>query len=134
MEFLPTNRAEMEKAGYDELDILLITGDFYVDHPSFGVAIIGKLLTALGYKVGLIFQPDWKNPESLRTMGRPRLGVGVTSGNLDSMVNLYTAGRRLRREDAYSEDGVPGKRPPHALVVYAQLAKQIGRASCRERV
>ncbi len=124
MEFLPTNRAEMEKAGYDELDILLVTGDFYVDHPSFGVAIIGKLLTALGYKVGLIFQPDWKNPESLRTMGRPRLGVGVTSGNLDSMVNLYTAGRRLRREDAYSENGEPGKRPPHALVVYAQLAKQ----------
>ncbi len=124
MEFLPTNRAEMEKLGYDELDILLVTGDFYVDHPSFGVSIIGRLLTSLGYKVGLIYQPDWKNPESLRTMGRPRLGVGVTSGNLDSMVNIYTAGRRLRREDAYSENGVTGRRPPHALIVYAQLAKQ----------
>ena len=124
MEFLPTNADEMKKAGYDELDILLITGDVYVDHPSFGVAVIGRWLTACGYRVGLIFQPDWKTPESLRAMGRPRLGVGVTSGNLDSMVNLYTAGRRLRREDAYSEDGVPGKRPPHALVVYAQLARQ----------
>ena len=124
MSFLPTNREEMIRRGYDELDILLVTGDFYVDHPSFGVSIIGHLLEAEGYRVGLIFQPDWKNPDSLRTMGRPRIGVGVTSGNLDSMVNIYTAGRRFRKEDAYSENGVTGKRPPHAAVVYAQLAKQ----------
>ena len=110
--------------GYEELDILLITGDFYVDHPSYGIAIVGHLLEAEGWRVGLVFQPDWKNPESLRAMGRPRLGVGVTAGNMDSMVDLYTAGRRLRREDAYSENGVPGKRPPHAASVYAQLARQ----------
>lgn len=123
-DFLPTDRREMAEAGYEELDILLVTGDFYVDHPSFGVALIGKLLTSLGFRVGLIFQPDWKDPASLQTMGRPRIAVGVSSGNLDSMVNLYTAARRLRHEDVYSENGVPGKRPPHALTVYAQLAKQ----------
>ena len=115
---------EMKAAGYDELDILLITGDCYVDHPSFGAAIIGRLLTDCGYRVGIIAQPDWSTPESLRIMGRPRIGVGVTSGNMDSMVNLYTVGRRKRREDMFSENGVPGRRPPHALVVYSQLAKQ----------
>ncbi len=122
--FLPTTRKEMEKAGYDELDILLITGDSYVDHPSFGVSIIGRLLASLGYRVGLIAQPDWKTPESLQLMGRPRIGCGVTGGNMDSMVSLYTAGRRLRRDDCFSENGEPGKRPPHALTVYAQLARQ----------
>ena len=117
-------RAEMISAGYDELDILIITGDCYVDHPSFGAAIIGRLLTDCGYKVGIIAQPDWNDPESLKVMGRPRIGIGVTSGNMDSMVNLYTVGRRKRREDMFSENGIPGKRPPHALVVYSQLARQ----------
>ena len=124
MGFLPTSREEMLARGYEELDILLITGDFYVDHPSYGIAIVGHLLEAEGWRVGLVFQPDWKDPDSLRAMGRPRLGVGVTAGNMDSMVDLYTAGRRLRREDAYSENGIPGKRPPHAASVYAQLARQ----------
>ena len=118
--FLPTSRKEMEQAGYDELDILLITGDCYVDHPSFGVAIIGRLLESLGYRVGLIAQPDWKDPEALKIMGRPRIGCGVTSGNMDSMVNIYTVGRRLRKDDCFSENGEIGKRPPHALTVYAQ--------------
>jgi hypothetical protein len=118
------SRAEMEALHWDELDILLITGDCYVDHPSFGVAIIGRLLESKGYKVGIIAQPDWSTPDSLRVMGRPRIGIGVTSGNIDSMVNLYTVGRRLRREDAFSEDNIPGKRPPHAVTVYAQLARQ----------
>ena len=122
--FLPTSRREMEKAGYDELDILLITGDCYVDHPSFGVSIIGRWLTECGWKVGLIAQPDWKDPEALKIMGRPRIGVGVTSGNMDSMINLYTVGRRLRKDDCFSENGEPGKRPPHALGVYTQLVKQ----------
>ena len=122
--FLPMTRAEMEALGWDELDILLITGDCYVDHPSFGVAIIGRLLEHHGYRVGIAAQPDWSTPESLRAMGRPRIGIGVTSGNIDSMVNLYTVGRRLRREDAFSEDNIPGKRPPHATTVYAQLARQ----------
>ncbi len=122
--FLPTSRKEMEQAGYDELDILLITGDCYVDHPSFGVAIIGRLLESLGYRVGLIAQPDWKDPEALKIMGRPRIGCGVTSGNMDSMVNIYTVGRRLRKDDCFSENGEIGKRPPHALTVYAQLVRQ----------
>jgi len=116
--------AEMKKLGWNELDILLITGDCYVDHPSFGVAIVGRLLESRGFRVGIIAQPDWSTPDSLKAMGRPRVGIGVTSGNIDSMVNLYTVGRRLRKEDAFSEDNIPGKRPPHATTVYAQLARQ----------
>jgi len=123
--FLPTSRAEMEKLGMEELDFLIITGDCYVDHPSFGAAIIGRLISSMGYRVGIIAQPDWKDPGSLTVMGTPRYGIGVTSGNLDSMVNLYTAARRLRRDDAFSENGVPGRRPPHALTVYSQLARRM---------
>ena len=123
-EFLPTTRAEMEKAGYEELDILLVTGDCYVDHPSFGVSIIGRLLTGCGYRVGLVAPPDWRDPEALKVMGRPRIGVGVTSGNMDSMVNIYTVGRRFRKDDCFSENGETGRRPPHALIVYAQLVRQ----------
>ena len=122
--FLPMSLQEMKQLGWDELDILIITGDCYVDHPSFGAAIIGRLLEKRGYKVGIIAQPDWKTPESLKVMGTPRIGIGVTSGNMDSMVNIYTAGRRMRRDDMFSENGQTGKRPPHALVVYAQLARQ----------
>ncbi|MBE6377980.1 MAG: YgiQ family radical SAM protein [Lentisphaerae bacterium] len=122
--FLPTSAEEMEKLNWSELDILLITGDCYVDHPSFGAAIIGRLLESKGFKVGIVAQPDWKNPESLKVMGTPRIGIGVTSGNMDSMVNIYTAGRRMRRDDMFSENGLTGNRPPHALVVYAQLARQ----------
>ena len=122
--FLPTCAREMQALNWDELDILLITGDCYVDHPSFGVAIIGRLLEHCGFKVGIIAQPDWRDPESLKVMGTPRIGIGVTSGNMDSMVNIYTAGRRMRREDMFSENGITGKRPPHALVVYSQLARQ----------
>ncbi len=122
--FLPMSRAEMDILHWDELDILLITGDCYVDHPSFGTTIIGRLLESLGYKVGIIAQPDWNDPASLQVMGTPRIGIGVSSGNMDSMINMYTAGRRLRREDMFSENGITGKRPPHALPVYAQLARR----------
>ena len=122
--FLPMSREEMDRLHWDTLDILLITGDCYVDHPSFGVAIIGRLLERFGYRVGIVAQPDWNDPDSLRVMGTPEIGIGVTSGNMDSMVNIYTAGRRMRREDMFSEDGVTGKRPPHALPVYAQLARR----------
>lgn len=122
--FLPMTREEMNKLGWDELDILIITGDCYVDHPSFGTSIIGRYLESLGYRVGMIAQPDWKDPESLLKMGVPRIGVGVSSGNMDSMVNIYTAGRRMRRDDMFSEDGQTGKRPPHSLPVYAQLARR----------
>lgn len=123
-EFLPTTRAEMDKIGWDELDVLIITGDCYVDHPSFGASIIGRLLVDCGYRTGIIPQFDWNDVDALKVMGTPRVGVGVTSGNMDSMVNIYTAGRRKRKEDMFSEDGEPGKRPPHALVVYAQLARR----------
>ncbi|MBR7155497.1 MAG: YgiQ family radical SAM protein, partial [Lentisphaeria bacterium] len=98
--------------------------DCYVDHPSSGTSIIGRLLESCGYKVGIVAQPDWRTPEALQVMGTPRIGIGVSSGNMDSMVNIYTAGRRLRRDDMFSENGETGKRPPHALPVYAQLARR----------
>ena len=121
---MPTSRAEMDKLGWKDIDILLVTGDCYVDHPSYGVSLIGRMLLSQGYRTGIIAQPDWKNTDCMKVLGRPLIGAGVTSGNMDSMVNIYTAGRRLRREDAYSEDGQAGLRPPHALVVYTQLVKQ----------
>jgi len=122
--FLPMSRAEMTARGWDELDVLIITGDAYVDHPSFGAALIGRVLEAGGYRVGIIAQPDWRNGESIRAMGPPRLFVGVTAGNLDSMLSNYTAARHKRKHDVYSEGGVPGHRPNHAAVVYSQMAKR----------
>ena len=117
-------RAEMDARGWTELDILIVSGDAYVDHPAFGAALIGRLLEADGWRVGVVAQPDWKNPESLTGMGRPRLFVGVSSGNLDSMVSNYTASRHRRREDAYSEGGRTDRRPNHATVVYSQLCRR----------
>jgi len=114
----------MTLRGWDELDVLLITGDAYIDHPSFGAAVIGRVLEADGFRVGIIAQPDWRNVEALNIMGRPRLFCGITSGNLDSMVSNYTAARHKRREDAYTEDGETGKRPNHAAVVYSQLCRR----------
>jgi radical SAM superfamily enzyme YgiQ (UPF0313 family) len=101
----------MDARGWDQLDVLLITGDAYIDHPSFGAAVIGRVLEADGFRVGIIAQPDWRNAEALKVMGRPRLFCGVTAGNLDSMVSNYTAARHKRREDAYSEEGRIGQRP-----------------------
>lgn len=118
------SRAEMSERGWDTLDVLLVTGDAYVDHPSFGAAIIGRVLEAEGWRVGIVAQPDWRSAQALQVMGRPRLFCGVTAGNLDSMVSNYTAARHRRKDDDYSEDGVPGKRPNHAAVVYAQLCRQ----------
>jgi uncharacterized radical SAM protein YgiQ len=122
--FFPVSRADMTARGWDELDVLLVTGDAYIDHPSFGAAVIGRVLEADGFRVGIIAQPDWRNPESLKVLGRPRLFCGVTAGNLDSMVSNYTAARHKRREDDYTEGGVTGKRPNHAAVVYSQLCKR----------
>ena len=122
--FFPVSRADMIARGWDELDVLLVTGDAYIDHPSFGAAVIGRVLEADGFRVGIIAQPDWRNPESLKVLGRPRLFCGVTAGNLDSMVSNYTAARHKRREDDYTEGGVTGKRPNHAAVVYSQLCKR----------
>ncbi len=122
--FLPMSRAEMDVLGWSELDVLLITGDAYVDHPSFGAAMIGRVLEADGLRVGIVAQPDWKSLEAVTVMGAPRLFVGVTAGNLDSMVSNYTVARHKRKLDVYSAGGVPGRRPNHAAVVYAQLARR----------
>jgi uncharacterized radical SAM protein YgiQ len=122
--FLPMTRAEMNARGWQELDILIITGDAYVDHSSFGAAVIGRVLEAAGWRVGIVAQPDWRDVESIKVMGPPRLFVGVTAGNLDSMVSNYTAARHKRKLDVYSVGGVPGKRPNHASVVYAQLCRR----------
>jgi len=117
--FLPVSIADMKERGWDEYDFLLITGDAYVDHPSFGAAVIGRLLEADGYRVAVMAQPDWKNPVSYQALGRPRLAALITSGNIDSMVAHYTAAKRLRHSDSYSPGGKAGKRPDRALTVYS---------------
>ncbi|MFA6544214.1 MAG: YgiQ family radical SAM protein [Limisphaerales bacterium] len=122
--FLPMSRAEMDARGWDELDVLIITGDAYVDHPSFGAAMIGRVLEAEGLRVGIVAQPEWTNIDSIQGMGAPKLFVGVTAGNLDSMLSNYTAARHKRKDDVYSAGGVPGKRPNHAAVVYSQMARR----------
>jgi uncharacterized radical SAM protein YgiQ len=122
--FLPMSRAEMDALGWDACDIVLVTGDAYVDHPSFGMAIIGRLLEAQGFRVGIIAQPDWQSAEPFKALGRPLLFFGVTGGNMDSMVNRYTADRRLRHDDAYTPGGEGGKRPDRCTIVYAQRCRE----------
>ncbi|OQX30673.1 MAG: YgiQ family radical SAM protein [Candidatus Sedimenticola endophacoides] len=121
---LPISRAEMDTLGWDSCDIILVTGDAYVDHPSFGMALIGRLLEAQGFRVGIIAQPDWTSPEDFRRLGRPNLFFGVTAGNMDSMVNRYTAERRIRSNDAYTPGGEGGRRPDRSVIVYAQRARE----------
>lgn len=123
-EFLPMTSGEMKSLGWNELDILLITGDAYVDHPSFGIAVIARVLEADGYRVGIIAQPDWKTSDAFKVLGRPRLFCGITGGNLDSMLANYTAARRKRKEDSYSENGKTGCRPNLATIVYTQRIKE----------
>ncbi|WMW82525.1 YgiQ family radical SAM protein [Undibacterium cyanobacteriorum] len=118
------SRAEMDKLGWDSCDIILVTGDAYIDHPSFGMALIGRLLEQQGFRVGIISQPDWHSADDFRALGRPNLYFGITAGNMDSMVNRYTADRKIRSEDAYTPDGDPNKRPDRAVVVYAQRARE----------
>ncbi len=122
--FLPMSRAEMDKLGWDECDIILVTGDAYVDHPSFGMAIVGRLLEAQGFRVGIIAQPDWQSADAFRALGRPKLFFGVTAGNMDSMVNRYTAERRVRSDDAYTPNAEPAKRPDRSVIVYSQRARE----------
>jgi uncharacterized radical SAM protein YgiQ len=122
--FLPMSRAEMEALGWDSCDVILVTGDAYIDHPSFGMAVIGRLLEAQGFRVGLIAQPNWKSAEAFRTLGKPNLYFGVTAGNMDSMVNRYTADRKIRSDDAYTPNAEPNKRPDRAVTVYAQRCKE----------
>ncbi len=122
--FLPMSRAEMSALGWEECDIIIVTGDAYVDHPSFGMAIIGRLLESQGFRVGIIAQPDWQSAEPFKALGRPRLFFGVTGGNLDSMVNRYTSDRRLRSDDAYTAGGEGGKRPDRCSIVYTQRCRE----------
>jgi len=122
--FLPMSRAEMNELGWDACDIVLVTGDAYVDHPSFGMAIIGRLLEAQGFRVGIIAQPDWQSAEPFMALGAPTLFFGITGGNMDSMVNRYTADRRLRHNDSYTPHGEGGKRPDRAVIVYAQRCRE----------
>jgi uncharacterized radical SAM protein YgiQ len=122
--FLPMSRAEMAALGWDACDIILVTGDAYIDHPSFGVALVGRLLEAQGYRVGIISQPDWHSAEPFRALGQPTLYFGVTAGNMDSMVNRYTSDRKIRSDDAYTPNAEPNKRPDRAVTVYAQRCRE----------
>ncbi|NLH79450.1 MAG: YgiQ family radical SAM protein, partial [Phyllobacteriaceae bacterium] len=122
--FLPTTRAEMDALGWDACDVILVTGDAYVDHPSFGMAIVGRLLEAQGFRVGILAQPDWTSAEPFRALGRPTVYFGITGGNMDSMVNRYTSDKRIRHDDAYTPGGEAGKRPDRAVVVYAQRVRE----------
>ena len=125
-DFLPTTRKEMELRGWDEVDVILFSGDAYVDHPSFGAAVIGRILEAEGLRVAIVPQPNWRDDlRDFRKMGRPRLFFGITAGCMDSMVNKYTAGKRLRSEDAYTPDGRHDLRPEYPSIVYSQILKQL---------
>jgi len=125
--FLPMSRAEMELLGWDSCDVIIVTGDAYVDHPSFGMAIVGRVLEAQGFRVGIIAQPDWHSAAAFSALGRPNLFFGITGGNMDSMVNRYTADRRVRSDDAYTPDGAGGRRPDRSVIVYAQRAREAWR-------
>ena len=122
--FLPMSRAEMDALGWDACDVILVTGDAYIDHPSFGMALVGRLLEAHGLRVGIIAQPDWTSAAAFRALGRPRLFFGITAGNMDSLVNRYTSDRKIRSEDAYTPNAEAGRRPDRAVTVYAQRARE----------
>ncbi|MRD45685.1 YgiQ family radical SAM protein [Caenimonas koreensis DSM 17982] len=122
--FLPMSRKEMDELGWDSCDIIIVTGDAYVDHPSFGMAVIGRTLEAQGFRVGIIAQPDWQSAEPFKVLGKPNLFFGVTAGNMDSMINRYTADRKIRSDDAYTPGDVGGKRPDRAAIVYSQRCRE----------
>ena len=122
--FLPMSREEMDQLGWDQCDVILVTGDAYVDHPSFGMAIVGRVLEAQGFRVGIIAQPDWRSTRDFEELGAPALFFGITAGNMDSMVNRYTADRRVRSDDAYTPGGQGGQRPDRSVIVYAQRVRE----------
>ena len=122
--FLPTTRQEMDTLGWDSCDIIIVSGDAYVDHPSFGMAVIGRVLEAQGYRVGIIPQPAWDNKDAFMALGEPNLFFGITAGNMDSMINRYTADRKLRHDDAYTPDNAGGKRPDRAVLIYSQRCRE----------
>src|SRR5215212_9610484 len=121
--FLPTTRDEMRARGWDELDIIIVSGDAYVDHPAFGPPLIARFLERRGFKVGIIAQPDWRSADAFRALGRPRLFFGVAAGNLDSMLNRLTAQKKNRGADQYSPGGRTSSRPDRATIVYAQRCR-----------
>ncbi len=123
--YLPMSRQEMDELGWDSCDIILVVGDAYIDHPSFGMAVIGRFLEAQGFRVGIIAQPDWNNPNDFKQLGKPNLFFGVSAGNMDSMINRYTADLKVRNDDAYTPHGVAGKRPDRAVTVYCQKLREI---------
>jgi hypothetical protein len=123
-DFLPISKKDMKKRGWEQCDFVYVIGDAYVDHSSFGPAIISRLLEAFGYKVGIIAQPDWKDKNSIAVLGAPRLGFLVSAGNMDSMVNHYTVSKKHRKTDSFSPGGVMGRRPDYATVVYCNLIRQ----------
>lgn len=124
-DYLPINKEDMKKRGWKEVDFVYVIGDAYVDHPSFGPAIISRILEANGYKIGIISQPDWKKEDSIQTFGKPRLGFLVSAGNMDTMVNHYTVSKKHRKTDAYTPGGVMGKRPDRATIVYCNLIRKV---------
>jgi len=125
-DFLPTTKKEVELRGWEQLDVILFSADAYVDHPSFGAAVIGRTLEAAGYKVAIVPQPDWHGDfRDFKKLGRPRLYFGIAPGCMDSMVNKYTANKRLRSEDAYSPDGRHDCRPEYPTIVYTRILKQL---------
>ena len=123
--FLPINAKECKNRGWDAVDFVYVTGDAYVDHPSFGVSIISRVLENEGFKVAVLSQPNWKNDRDFIQFGKPRLGFLVTAGNIDSMVAHYTAAKKIRRDDAYNPGGKAGKRPDRAVTVYSKIIKRL---------
>ena len=122
-DFLPISQEDMRKRGWDSVDFIIITGDAYVDHPSFCTAIVSRVLEAEGWKVGIIPQPDWKNPESVKVLGRPNIAFLINAGNMDSMVANFSSRTKRRSRDQFSPGGVAGKRPDRAVIVYTSMAK-----------
>ena len=123
-EFLPRTRAEMEALGWESCDVVLVTGDAYVDHPAFGMALVGRLLEAHGFRVGILSQPNWRDASAFREFGRPNVMFGVTAGNMDSLVNHYTSDKKPRSDDAYTAGAAAGQRPDRACIVYAQRCRE----------
>ncbi len=123
--YLPMSRSEMEDLGWDSCDIIIVTGDAYVDLPSFGMAVIGRTLEAQGFRVGIIAQPDWRSSADFLALGKPNLFFGVTAGNMDSMINRYTADLRMRSDDAYTPNNEGGKRPDRSVIVYSQRCREL---------
>ncbi|MEC7459848.1 MAG: YgiQ family radical SAM protein, partial [Pseudomonadota bacterium] len=122
--FLPMSRDEMNELGWDSCDIIIVTADAYVDHPSFGMAVVGRLLEALGFRVGIIAQPEWDSAEPFKQLGEPNLFFGITGGNMDSLINRYTADLRIRSDDAYTPNAEAGKRPDRSVIVYSQRCRE----------